>query len=229
VEKQVIEIGIPEENQTLIDSIQKEVAEIDGYKIETEEQYVNAANLTKKVKGRYAEIDAMKKSITKPLNDAVKAIDAFFNPSLQKLKSVEDFLKRGSEAFYAEMKRKQEEEQRKAYEEAKKEQERKRIQLESQAQKAEAAGKSEKAQSLFERAESVHVPVQVVQKTPPKVGGVKFVPQWKYRVVDASKIPVKYMVINDRMLSDIAKAGKGMVDVPGVEFYCEEKMYSGKA
>lgn len=89
--------------------------------------------------------------------------------------------------------------------------------LEAAAQ-AEKDGNVEEAQAIISA--PVVVPVVVVQKTTPKTSTV-FRTNWKYRIVDASKLPREYLVADEVKLGKIARAMQGAVNVPGVEFYSE--------
>jgi len=231
VEKQVIEVGIQEEDQSLIEQIGQEVVEFEGYKIETDLQYQNAVEVLKRIKGRHASVETIRKGITQPLDEVKKSVMNFFKPITDRLENAENVIKCGAIAFDIAKRKQQEEEQRKAYEAAKREEDRKRAQLEAQAQKAEAAGKIEKAQALFERAEVIHVPVSVISKETPKVSGIKYIDKWKFRVTEQSKIPREYLIVtvNERALLALAASTKGQVSIPGIEFYSERIMSAGKA
>lgn len=57
---------------------------------------------------------------------------------------------------------------------------------------------------------------------------------WKYKVVDISKVPEEYLVdpedrVRRGMLNNIAKSQKGDASVPGIEFYCEDALSSTAA
>lgn len=56
----------------------------------------------------------------------------------------------------------------------------------------------------------------------PVVQGISTRTLWRARVIDAKLVPDEYKIVNDKMLQDIAKATKGKVAVPGVEFYSEQ-------
>ena len=50
----------------------------------------------------------------------------------------------------------------------------------------------------------------------------------KARVTSAAALPKEYMVPNEKMLDALAKASKGAMKIPGVEFYTESILAVGK-
>lgn len=82
-----------------------------------------------------------------------------------------------------------------------------------------------KAGELLQQAESVPVAV-VPNTTVPKVAGLRSAGLWKARVTDASVVPREYLVVNESALNAIARATKGAINVPGVEFYEETSIGS---
>ena len=51
---------------------------------------------------------------------------------------------------------------------------------------------------------------------------------WKARVTSSAALPKDYMVPNEKMLDALAKASKGAMKIPGVEFYTESILAVGK-
>lgn len=68
--------------------------------IETVEEYNGAGDLLKQVKARYRQIEARRKEITKPLNDALASVNDLFRQPREKLLELEALLK-GKIAGYA--------------------------------------------------------------------------------------------------------------------------------
>jgi len=118
------------------------------------------------------------------------------------------------------------EEQRKIDAKAREEEERKRKELAARAEKWAAKGKTAKAEELQEQAEEVEVVAPVVAPKVEKVAGVSFKQNWSAIVIDETKVPREYMQVNTMALNRIAKATKGAIKIPGVEFKMEKILAS---
>jgi len=113
------------------------------------------------------------------------------------------------------------------------EQERARLQAEAEARakaereallkKAEQAKREETKMAYLAQAEAVITPVVSVAE-PPKVKGASFREVWYARVVDVNLLPREYMKPDEQLLNSIARAKKGQIQIPGVEFYCEKTL-----
>lgn len=57
-----------------------------------------------------------------------------------------------------------------------------------------------------------------------KVAGISNTSKWVAKVVDISKVPRKYMLVDQKTLDAIAKASKDLIKIPGVEFVEEKNM-----
>ena len=124
------------------------------------------------------------------------------------------------------MKAKQREEQRKIDLKAEIEADKKRKELAARAEKWAAKGKTAKAEELQKQAEEVEVIAPVVAPKVEKVRGVSFKENWSAIVVDETKVPREYLQVNTMALNRIAKATKGSIKIPGVEFKMEKILAS---
>lgn len=52
---------------------------------------------------------------------------------------------------------------------------------------------------------------------------------WTFKILDANKIPKKYMMPNEVMLQDIASQTQGLMKIAGVEFYEKEVVATKRA
>ena len=97
------------------------------------------------------------------------------------------------------------------------EEERKRQEAERLVQtavEAEAAGDTETAETYTALAAMEEARVTVA----PKAAGVSMRETWVAKVVDKSKVPLEYMEVNLSALNAVAKATKGKLQIPGIEF-----------
>lgn len=196
------------------------------YKVATADQYNGAGDELKRVKAAQKRLDDLRKSMTRPLDAAKKAIMDFFRAPEDQLARAESGIKRAMIAFSEEQERIRREEQRKAEEAARKERER----LEAQARKAAESGKAEKAEQLEERAAAVVAPV--IQREPPKVAGVSVRKVWKFEITDPSKInPTFLMPDETKIRKQVLALGADAASIvgPGVRIYQENQYASGAA
>lgn len=200
-----------------------------NYKIETNEALGEAAEILKQVKSKYTELDELRKTMTKPLDESKKKIMEFFRIPLEKLTSAETMIKNGIVNFKHEQQRKRQEEiirqQRELEAQARK--------LEAEAKAAEKAGQTEKVAELQkEKIEIQQEKKDVAIMVPPpdvkKIEGLSFRKVWKFKITDPAALPREYMMPNEAMLKSTATSLKEKARVPGVEFYFEEIAGSGR-
>lgn len=178
------------------------------------------------------------------IKDGQKKIDVLFDPTIKAaheahreacaakkamrdpLDEAERIAKDKLKAYKEEVARLQREAERKAIAEAAKLQE-EAAKLQAQSAKALAKGDESKAQEKAEAAEAASVQaaqVQVAAVAPAplkKFAGFSIRKVWKWKVVDAARIPREYLVPNEAALNALAKSTKGSMKIDGIEFYEE--------
>ncbi len=77
------------------------LARLQSFEIQGDEHQDFAAQLLHEVKAEWTLVEAERKKITKPLNDAKKATDALFKPVLNALEAAEDVLKQKIAGYMA--------------------------------------------------------------------------------------------------------------------------------
>lgn len=185
--------------------------------IANHEQYEAANNDLAAVKNKIKELDDMRKSITRPIDEGKKRIMALFSVPLDRLEKAKTAISRAMLSWDQEQERKRQELQaklqREADEKARKEQER----LAARAEKAAEKGQADKAEALLEQAaEVIAQPVPVIQ-APPRPKGQAIVDNWKAEIVDIDLVPREYMIPDMVALNKIMKATKGTLKIPGVK------------
>jgi hypothetical protein len=195
--------------------------EADAVTIKSQQDYLSVATKMQTVKG------AMKKAIEffKPMKQAADAAKKII---LDKEKSIIDPL------TYAEGVLKKRMVAWDAAKEAERRAEEARLQaiaakdaakqMEKEAKKADKAGDAELAQAI--REQPVAAPVVVVQKETPKVEGVSFIEEWKFRITDPSLVPREYLAVNEQAIRAVVKALKANTRIAGVEVYSEKNIRS---
>jgi hypothetical protein len=198
------------------------VKEAQAIIIKSQEDYIIAGDLRKKIKGKIKDLDEKRKSITAPLDLAKKNIMALFTPIIDMLNKGVENLDIGVIAYDEIQERKAREAQAKAEEEARKAREK----AEARARELEAQGKTEKAQAMQEKADAIIAPI--ITTSTPKVSGQAIREIWYAEVVDFKALSDDYKLPNQSALDKVAQATKGKINLSGVKFY-SRKIVSGRS
>jgi len=217
------EIAARDDVREVTDETQKIIALAGSYQVANAEQYVAAGNELTRIAAAQKRIEAVRMTITRPMDAAKKAVLDFFRDPETKLETAKNTIKRAMIAYDEAQRRIREEEQRKADEIARKERER----LEAQARKAAESGKVEKADALEQRAAAIVAPV--IHREPPKVTGINYRDVWKFEVTDERAVPRDYCVVDETKIRKIVQALKGDTNIPGVRVWSEKQIAAGAA
>ena len=220
---ETIEI-VPIEAQKQIKKIEQDISVYEHYEITTNESYVSSADVLKTIKAKTNELDSLRKSLTKPLDESKKKIMALFDVPLQKLAKVESFIKSAMLSWQ----KKQEEIRRKEEERLAELQRKDAERLAKKAEQAEAKGNLDKAEELRQQAQEKEMLTPIVESKVEKVNGIQTKTIWKFRIIDEKLIPREYLIPNETMLGSVARATKGTLKIAGVEFYSEEVIAAGR-
>lgn len=93
-----------------------------------------------------------------------------------------------------------------------------------EAAKMEAAARLEEAawNKLSDKAmDDAPVVIPTIELAAPKVAGTSARTSWKYEIVDSSKIPHEYMIIDEKAIGVVVRAQKEHTSIPGVRVYSE--------
>lgn len=200
--------------------------------IKTAEQYSGAAEYLKSIKGLLKGIEDARTRITRPINEALRAVNAQAKDASTPLATAEMQIKRAMIAYSDEQERIRREEQRKADEAARREQEK----LQERAAKAAASGKVEKAVELETRAASVVAPI--INREPPKISGIGARENWRAECTDLKALvkavaegraPLSYLQANDKVLGAQARSLKSDFVCDGVRVWADKNLAAGAA
>lgn len=184
-----------------------------------------ATDVLKDIKSRYKELDTQRKAITKPLDEAKKAVMDLFNQPLELLKRAEDKIKGLIGSYTTEQERKAREEQARLQKLADQEAEKEKKKIDARIERAKENGKLDKVEELEAQKETI-IPIDVPVIAPsidtPK--GVSFREIWSAEIVDEKQIPREYLIPNMQALNKIASATKGTITIPGVKFKMEKSV-----
>jgi hypothetical protein len=217
-------IDVTTEEQELIQKTEVMAAELQDFSISNQQDYTKAGEHLKSIKNSVAELDELRKSLTRPLDDSKKRIMDLFRNPLDVLSKAEAAIKRGMLGYQQDQERIRRAEEARLAELQRKEAER----IAKRAEKADANGNADKAEALRDQAQQLASVTPLVATKVEPVAGINTKTVWKYRIVDVNIIPREYMVANDKMIGDVARANKGTLKIAGVEFYPEQVIAAGR-
>jgi hypothetical protein len=179
--------------------------------------YEQASTILRDIKGRLARLEILRREITKPLDESKKRVMDLFRVPVERLEIVESRIKAAMLAFQRAI------EDARAVAEAKAIEERRK--LEAAREKAMAKGDWDRAVQVSQKSAEVRI-----NAPPPvaKIAGVQTREIWKWRVVDANKIPREFLIPDEAKLGRLARELKGEAKVEGVEFFSETMLASAR-
>lgn len=233
-------ITIPQPDQALFDQAQLALSDSRGSSIATAGDYEGAGKSLIAIKGMQKQLEEKRTAITKPLNDALKAVNDLFRPAKTWLEEAEKIHKdqmvayREAEAAKAreqqrlldEAARKEREAlaakaaeaERKAKEKAdalraaaKNEEERRAAELKAQRAEAAAAAKAEEM-----RAQAAQVVAPKVIAPDTKSVGQSVRETWNFELADLSLVPREYLMLDEKKVRAVVQALKGTTNIPGI-------------
>jgi hypothetical protein len=196
---------------------------VSNYAVATQEQFVAGADDLKRVKAAQKKLEDTRTSITGPINESLRRVNAFFKKPADALVAFEQKIKAALGRYADEQERIRLEEQRRADEAARKEREK----LEAQARRAAESGKVEKAAALDQRAATVVAPV--IQREAPRVSGVTMREVWKFEITDPSLVPREYCTPDEKKIRAVVQGLKGDAKIAGVRIYPDKQIASSAA
>jgi hypothetical protein len=191
--------------------------------IKSNEDYARAGQLLITIKGIRKKIEDTFKPIKQKMDAAKKEVLDQEKAADAPLAKAEGIIKPRIAAWNAEQERIRKEEEDRLREIARKEEEERQLQ---EAILAEQSGNKAEAQAIIEA--PVYIPPVVVPKTVQKLVGVSFTKQWKFRIVDESKIPRDFLKVDEVKIGGYVRSMKNAGNIPGVEIYSEDSV-SGRA
>ncbi len=192
-------------------------------KISTPYAYEFAGTKLTEVKERSKALDELRRTATRPLDQAKKAIMDWFREPQDRLLRAEAAIKRAMVDYSTEQDRQRRAEQARLEERARHERER----LEKRAAAAAAAGKEEKAAELEQQAAVVVAPI--AQTAAPKVEGVSFREVWKFEITNPALVPLDYQMPDEQKIGAVVRATKGSVQIAGVRIWSEKQVAARSA
>lgn len=188
------------------------------YQIRDVVTFEAAADELREIKTKAKQLDELRLSITRPIDQAKKAIMDFFREPKRQLDEAESAIKAAMVAFDEAQEKERLEKEKRAQEAARAEQAR----IAKEAEAAKADGDKAKAAALQAQAQTI--PAPVVPSRAVKAEGIQTREIWKCEVVDLlallkgiidGEIPRDAIGINQRLLDSQARALKEEFAWPG--------------
>lgn len=231
---------IPQDVKTALESALGFIGGIKEIECRSQDEYNNAAQTCKEIKGYLSDLDNHRKALVTPYNDTVKKINARFKDVTARLENGERELKRAMSRWFQEEERKRIGAQKKADAEAaemkRKAEERARKEREKAEQYA-AEGRQDMAEKAEARAEtqediSTNLVAEEVENMA-KVEGVSFRLSYTCTVEDKLAAALYCLKENQRLehivqidekaAEKLAITTKGAIQIPGIK-YIEDKI-----
>lgn len=185
--------------------------------ITNNDEYTDAGEILKKVRGSIKNLENMRLEKTRPLDKLKKEWTEWFSRPIDKLKIADEAISKARRIFWSDMEEKRRAEEAKAREIAQKEADR----LAKRADKAEEKGQDDKAEILRAQAQQIESIVPVVESKVEATAGISMRKNWKFEIVDASKIPAQYLIPDEKKIGAHVRALKEECQIAGVRVYFE--------
>lgn len=179
--------------QIYVGAVARMVEEAEALKIESEQDNERAVALGTSAKKLFNQIEDRRKAIVNEPNDFIKSVNGFCKVFSDKLKSVEDGMKRKISQYRAVQEQRRREEELRAKREA-----------EELQKKLNAEAKEKGTEPV-----QVAAPILPKQQAPVRTetGSAAARKVWTFEVEDLDRVPRKYLSLNEKAVRDDIRAG----------------------
>lgn len=194
--------------ETQTKGLQKPVDELVKYsqelEVKTVEDVESASEVIKKISVTKKQVEDQRTAITKPLNDSLKAVNTFFKKFSDPLIQADTEIRRKVAAFRTE-------------------QERERMRKQAELDKV-MAKEQERLNKLAEKKglDPIQITPVTVQENESQVGKVKFKKVWTFDLEDLSKVPVEYLMLDERKVR--SAISEGVREIKGIKIYQKDQV-----
>jgi hypothetical protein len=201
------------------------LAGAESFTITSVDQYQASGNKLTEIKARQKELNELRLSLTRPLDQSKNRIVALFKPSVDRLTKAEGIIKGAMINFTREQERKRQEAEAKLRAAGERERER----LERLAEEQRERGKEKLAEKTDARAAAV--PTLTVTTAEPQVAGVSSRKTYRAEVEDLLALvravangeqPLGFLDANYDELNRLARQDKEAFAVPGVKLLTDD-------
>ena len=183
--------------------------------------YEYAVELLRRIRTRRKDLEEARLKITRPIDQAKVEVMNLFRPYESQLKADEETVDEKAVTWRRDEERRRQEEETRLRQEEQARLDREREATTKKADKLEAQGKPEQAE-LVRAAVPEAAPLPVVESAVPKVKGSAARTDWKFEILDATKIPREYLVPDEVKIGRVVRALGQATNIPGVRVYAKE-------
>lgn len=198
------EIKIEDEQSKEVETSIALAVKYESLVIKNNDEYETAGETLKQVRGAIKKLENMRLEKTRPLDALKKSWKEFFDKPINKLEIADEAISKARRVFFTEMEAQRRAEQAKVDELARKEAER----LAKRADKAEEKGQDDKAEILRAQAQQVEAIAPVIASKVVATAGISNRTNWKYEIVDESKLPRKFLIADTKKIGEQVRALK---------------------
>lgn len=188
------------------------------WRVSSPDEYRDAGEELRNIKGARTRLDELRKSITAPLDAAKRAAMDLFREPTGWLEQAEAQVRKAMLTFREERER----EERRLREEAEARAAETRASLEASAARAASQGRLDDAAELDAAAGEVRA--VGVSRPQPEMQGVYARKSWDCEIVDPAALPREYLIPDLPRIRAVVKASKGLVQIPGVRTFERETL-----
>lgn len=214
-------IDITPETQAVMKKSEDLALQLQEFKVTNQDEYNTAGDYLKSVKNATKQLEDLRMSMTRPLDEAKKRIMDLFRKTLDVLTNAENTLKRGILVYQQEQERIRRQQEAKLQAEA----EKKRQEALKKAEQARTEGKDVKAEKYEEKAAQTVAPI--LASNVEKVSGISTKKIWKFEVIDEMSIPREYLIPDLTKIGKIVRAAGETIKIAGIRIYAEETIAAG--
>ena len=178
----------------------------------TEENFNDSLLLSKEIKELLKSVDDLFDASIKAAKTTVKTLIDQKRKFSDPLNEVEQALKSKQKKYYHDLEEKEKIRKEKLEKELRSKQEEDQLR---KAIEAEKAGNQEKVKEIL-NIQPAKIEVKIDM---PKVDMRSFKKTWKIRITDASQVPTKYLIPDEKLILKDVKDCDGNITIPGVEIY----------
>ena len=193
------------------------LAEAKALTVESAEDLATATELLNDITRRQKEVDAERVTVNQPHLDAGRRVDDAFRGPQQDLDLAKTVTKNQIRVYQDRLERERRAEEQRLRELAEKE----RRELEALSQVAEEEGLEETAEELRREADSIAAPI--VPSRVQRTEGLAMREEWRFEIVDASKLPRQFLIPNEQAIRAHVKSMKGQAQIPGVRIWSDKQ------
>jgi hypothetical protein len=195
------------------------VSQAEHLAVKSPDEYEYACTFLQFVATRKKQVDEVFDPIVTKAHAAHKEAVAQKKKFMDPLVAAEISVKGKVSMFRMEQERIRRAEEQRIADEAKKEADERAL---AEATALEASGDSDLADMVLQNAAEAPAPVVVLESSVPKQDGISKRVNWRYEVVDETKVPREFMVPSDLKIGAVVRSQKGLTKIPGVRVWSEE-------